>query len=237
MSASSGFWISEDRLGYGPDSQAWLIAALTHPYHSDPGRARSDEHAQLLAQALIVEGERDAESAYHYAQEHGLFLVGSVIGWLTREGEILGCHYAAHERLLKVMNTATRAAERFGWARVARDKIRCGYKLSTKQKSAIRGLPGLEWHRSDEVGLPDWKAPSKLEQIDLALEGVRESLPYGSHFLYEIGEDEAAPTATVTRIRGTYGLTTQAIEDRILQITDSMGVQLTVQCVPEPVRP
>ncbi len=214
----------EIRNGYGLASRDWLIESLVRPFHRSDIRVRSDEHAALLADALLVQGERNAEAAFYYAQEHGLFVEGSNVGWLTRQGELLGCSYATHERLLKVLGVATRGAERCGWARVARGKLRCAYRLSPQQKKALRDLPEAIWDRREDLLKPVWTEPSRLERIDLAVEGVRESLPYGAHFLYDVEGEAEDVHIVVNRIRETYGVSVRAIEERIQAVGERLEV-------------
>ena len=82
-------------------------------------------------------------------------------GWVDREGGWMGCAYASHDRLLYALGTTTQHAEELGWARVGLGGSKCLFRLSPKQKRAIR-TRGNNIDESTDRAKPRFGAPMSV---------------------------------------------------------------------------
>lgn len=93
----------------------------------------------MLTQPPIPNAEESMSPSWAWNEilAHHLMYREAAQGWVTREGEFMGCAYAAHDRLVHRLGMEVTEVEQAGWARLYRGQYRCGFRLSSAQKKSL----------------------------------------------------------------------------------------------------
>jgi len=98
--------------------------------------------------------------AWSLIVEHTLLYRDHHIGWVTREGKMLSCDWAYHEKLLDHLGLDAWQVEAAGWARVALRKFQCTFRMSKEQRLRVEAC-GCLVDRGEEELKPEWTPPAE----------------------------------------------------------------------------
>jgi len=125
----------------------------------------SHDEADLRLLLGILTGQTDRwgdpitpARAWSLIVDHDLLYRDHHIGWVTREGKMLSCAYAYHEKLLNHLGLDSWQVEAAGWARVALRKFQCAFRMTRAQRLRVEACGCLVDRREEDLK-PEWTPP------------------------------------------------------------------------------
>lgn len=100
------------------------------------------------------------DRAWSLIVDHSLLYLDHHMGWVTREGKMLGCDWAYHEKLIDHMGLEAWQVEAAGWARVALKTYQCAFRMTTAQRLRVEAC-GCLVDKHEERLKPEWGPPQE----------------------------------------------------------------------------